>query len=557
MTNKLSDAFIKAFDEKSSRLNEKRVVQESTQKQILEMRISELEGKINAARMGGTGHIGKLTEQKALLQTQLAQLDETVKFNGRTFKDYKTFNSEKDANKFLEKNDGHGVIGEKGGKVYVAKMDDMGEEKKLDPVGKADADIDNDGDVDSSDEYLHKRRKAISKAMKSEGRKMSAKDMKNALASDKAKAQPKDKVSLKKAPWDMKEDRDLQENKALIKDYQEMKKDGKKDSNILDSLMSMPKYKKMSKDQMAKVIGDAKRKGIFKEEVELDEAKMSDADVLKAAKALAANGKDDKTKEFGQGLVDFHKENDSFTPDQVAGLQNIMKNAGFQMAKEHVELDEISKDLAKRYTKAAKMDREFNDDDIDRLSKTGQSTRDMHMRNAKRTKGINRAAKRMAKEHVELDEAIDPEEYKIGSEKSQFGGYRAVVKHKEKGTSLYTGNTSYKTSGAAEGEAEAYLKGYAQMGDRTATRYANDYKKKNKSEINESASLSLSLIERVELDEAKTDVYHRHMLKALGKSRLPKNHSYTSAIANNGDFVVHDGGGRVVGRIPKDEHDLK
>ena len=42
------------------------------------------------------------------------------------------------------------------------------EEKKLDPVGQADADIDNDGDVDSSDKYLHKRRKAIRKAIKKE-----------------------------------------------------------------------------------------------------------------------------------------------------------------------------------------------------------------------------------------------------------------------------------------------------------------------------------------------------------------------------------------------------
>ena len=49
-------------------------------------------------------------------------------------------------------------------------------EKKLDPVNKdavkkkfadrKDKDIDNDGDVDSSDKFLHKRRKAISKSMK-------------------------------------------------------------------------------------------------------------------------------------------------------------------------------------------------------------------------------------------------------------------------------------------------------------------------------------------------------------------------------------------------------
>ena len=48
-------------------------------------------------------------------------------------------------------------------------------EKKLDPVNKKaldkdfddreDKDIDNDGDADSSDEYLHNRRKAIKKAM--------------------------------------------------------------------------------------------------------------------------------------------------------------------------------------------------------------------------------------------------------------------------------------------------------------------------------------------------------------------------------------------------------
>lgn len=55
---------------------------------------------------------------------------------------------------------------------YIRKIKDLlGEvrKKEMDPVGKADADIDNDGDVDSSDKYLHKRRKAISKSMKKEG----------------------------------------------------------------------------------------------------------------------------------------------------------------------------------------------------------------------------------------------------------------------------------------------------------------------------------------------------------------------------------------------------
>lgn len=38
-------------------------------------------------------------------------------------------------------------------------------EEALDPVGKEDADIDNDGDVDSSDKYLKHRRDVISKKM--------------------------------------------------------------------------------------------------------------------------------------------------------------------------------------------------------------------------------------------------------------------------------------------------------------------------------------------------------------------------------------------------------
>ena len=64
-------------------------------------------------------------------------------------------------------------------------------EKKMDPVGQEDADIDNDGDVDSSDKYLHKRRKAIGKAM-------GKKDVKEEKCGTDMKDEKKDKKKSKK-----------------------------------------------------------------------------------------------------------------------------------------------------------------------------------------------------------------------------------------------------------------------------------------------------------------------------------------------------------------------
>ena len=65
------------------------------------------------------------------------------------------------------------TLGEMAGVRYqVSPVEELQEKKKkgkkLDPVGKEDADIDNDGDVDDSDSYLKKSREAIGKAMKKE-----------------------------------------------------------------------------------------------------------------------------------------------------------------------------------------------------------------------------------------------------------------------------------------------------------------------------------------------------------------------------------------------------
>jgi hypothetical protein len=61
------------------------------------------------------------------------------------------------------------------GQLYQSVLE---KSKKLDPVGKADADIDNDGDVDSTDGYLKNRRKEIGKDIKKDGGKSEMKDKK-------------------------------------------------------------------------------------------------------------------------------------------------------------------------------------------------------------------------------------------------------------------------------------------------------------------------------------------------------------------------------------------
>ena len=93
------------------------------------------------------------------------------------------------------------------------KHPELKEAKKLDPVGKADADIDNDGDTDSSDEYLHKRRAAIKKAMKDEGNKFTG-----ALAAAKEKGEKEFVVSGKKYSVQEVEDMEHDKNKKLVKE---------------------------------------------------------------------------------------------------------------------------------------------------------------------------------------------------------------------------------------------------------------------------------------------------------------------------------------------------
>jgi len=95
-------------------------------------------------------------------------------------------------------------------------------EKKLDPVGQEDGDIDNDGDKDSSDKYLAKRRKAIAKSMGKDVKegKMSDEDVKKRVGytSDESRQKRLDKIKVKfvkKEETEVKEGiRDLDQEKG-------------------------------------------------------------------------------------------------------------------------------------------------------------------------------------------------------------------------------------------------------------------------------------------------------------------------------------------------------
>ena len=157
-------------------------------------------------------------------------------------------------------------------------------EKKLDPVGQEDGDIDNDGDKDSSDKYLAKRRKAIAKSMGKDVKegKMSDEDVKKRVGytSDenrqkrldkiKVKFMKKEETEVKEGIRDLDQEKGTKERKASLEKKRGMKLDDhpqfKKEELESEGYMPMTpertarvdkaKSKAYDKDMMAQSKGD-------------------------------------------------------------------------------------------------------------------------------------------------------------------------------------------------------------------------------------------------------------------------------------------------------------
>ena len=135
-------------------------------------------------------------------------------------------------------------------------------EKKLDPVNKdavkkkfddrKDKDIDNDGDVDSTDKFLHKRRKAITKAIEKEGNMFS--------------------MALKKARDNGDDEMVVSGKKYKVKEVEETIKELKmsKNENAYFRVDSM-------RDALKKVWGDAVKESVEPQKETLEEKKLEDS----------------------------------------------------------------------------------------------------------------------------------------------------------------------------------------------------------------------------------------------------------------------------------------
>ena len=190
---------------------------------------------------------------------------------------------------------------------------------------REDKDLDNDGDSDASDEYLHKRRSAVSKAIKSvKESKMTPDQMRKALDDDKANAKSKDKVSLKKAPWDMKKE--------------EVKLDEKYDTPVKKKPVSM-----MTKDEKDK--NDERRKSYKEYQKSLRKEEVESITELTAEEKRLIDTMYDKKgnlTDIGKKVMDHGKKNRF--PHNTSASQGKMMSGKSTMYSEETMDEAISGD---------------------------------------------------------------------------------------------------------------------------------------------------------------------------------------------------------------------
>ena len=124
------------------------------------------------------------------------------------------------------------------------------------------------------------------------------------------------------------------------------------------------------------------------------------------------------------------------------------------------------------------------------------------------TSEIAAAAASVLEGKSKVEEAIDQKDYTVGAEKTKKG-YRPMVKHTEKGHTMYMAGVSYKDEKTAVAHAQAYLDAYAARGDRAADNAAADFRKKNAKNVVEVAEPEA---------QGEKDFKAKHTVKKVGRT---------------------------------------
>ena len=192
--------------------------------------------------------------------------------------------------------------------------EDTLQEKKLDPVNdkendkkfkdRTDKDIDNDGDVDSSDEYLHKRRKATDDAI--DGGKIPAKTVKE--------SDEEDDEETDKKPFPVKKKKKTVDDEPELDAESEIKKNPKTSDK---------------KAEISKIESIDMRSSFEKMWSEIVEAKND-------PKKSAADGEkyDDTASENDKEFIKMHKKSDKKIEDGEEAGHDVTFKAGGKTMKQ-------------------------------------------------------------------------------------------------------------------------------------------------------------------------------------------------------------------------------
>ena len=447
----------------------------------------------------------------------------------------------------------------------------------MDPVNKkalkkdfddrADKDIDNDGDTDSSDEYLHKRRKAVAKAISKVKESVAVFEshfkvgdevecIKSGMEGKVIEVDPEEKGKyytvkredgkiMKYAPDELRaEDEDEDDDD-----------DEKDDDDMKESLWANIHAKRKRGEAPAKpgdkdYPSDKAIKRARKEEVDLDEAKTDvyHKHMLKAlgksrlpknhqyTSAIANNGdfvvKDGGGRTVGRIAKGEHnlKEAKTYGPGHIGAIQRMLdkERKGKAPRKVSPGMEAAAKELEMYARKSGGIDKGDFMKAVMMMKKgqKNQLNRFVDDLDTEPREKILSVMQKHLKEEVQINEKVYAADYNVGHEKSQFGGYVPHVTNKKTGKTMYLGATSYKKPEHAKGHAAAYLKGYEQIGDRTANRMAREYENANKKHLYKKESVELDEISRVDYKKhGKTFAKLRKQAQAKVDKEIAKNKS--------------------------------